>query len=152
MRHFPFLILLAAIVFLAAPVLRADSGDPSDFYLNAYMTIEKAQKLEDLRLYAEALAKYKDAEAVLQKIRDKFPDWHPVTVADRLGKTSEAIASLQKKIAAGVRILDLDATNAAARKAEAEELAVKAVKAFTQDGNDDRDELRLELKHPLLVW
>ena len=98
MRQFPVLIFFLALGIAAAPVLRAQSSDPSDLFLNAYMSVQKAQKLEEDGKYKLALQKYRYAAGLLEQIRDKSPDWQPVIVTYRLNKTSEAIALLQKKI------------------------------------------------------
>ena len=98
MRKISALILVLLLSIAAAPILRAQSSDPSDAFLNAYMSVQKAQKFEEDGKYKLALQKYKYASGLLQQIRDKSPDWQPVIVTYRLGKTSEAIASLEKKI------------------------------------------------------
>jgi Flp pilus assembly protein TadD len=99
MRQFQVLILFLALGIAAAPVSRAQSSDPSDLFLNAYMSVQKAQKMEEEGKYKLALQKYKYAVGLLQQIRDRSPNWQPVIVTYRLNKTSEAIGLLQKKIA-----------------------------------------------------
>ena len=98
MRQLLVLILFLALNIAAAPLLRADSSDPSDLFLNAYMSVQKAQKLEEDGKYKLALQKYRYAASLLEQIRDKTPDWQPVIVSYRLNKTSEAIALIEKKI------------------------------------------------------
>ncbi|HWB61313.1 MAG TPA: tetratricopeptide repeat protein, partial [Chthoniobacteraceae bacterium] len=98
MRQFLILILLLAFGIASTPVLRADNTDPSDLFLNAYMSVQKAQKLEESGKYKQALQTYKFAASLLEQIRDKSPEWQPVIVNYRLGKTSEAIALIQKRM------------------------------------------------------
>lgn len=98
MRQFRLLIFLLALGLAAAPVLRAQDTDPSDLFLSAYMSVQKAQKQEEAGKFKLALQTYKYAATLLEQIRDKSPDWQPVIVNFRLGKTSEAIALLEKKI------------------------------------------------------
>ena len=50
-----------------SPAFRADSSDPSDLFLNAYMSVQKAQKLEEDGKLKLALQKYRYAASLLSK-------------------------------------------------------------------------------------
>src|SRR2546426_9919526 len=91
-------ILLAAFVFcLAAPALPAQSDDPSETFLKAYMTSQQGEKLEHENQFKAALAKYRFAGTLLEQLRKAHPDWQPAIVEYRGRKVSEAILRVQDK-------------------------------------------------------
>ncbi|HWB59870.1 MAG TPA: sigma-70 family RNA polymerase sigma factor [Chthoniobacteraceae bacterium] len=81
-----------------ASMPRAQSAAPSDTFIQAYLSVMEAQKLDGDGKSTLALEKYRYAAGLLQQIRDKSPDWQPVIVAYRLKKTNEAMADLEKKM------------------------------------------------------
>jgi Flp pilus assembly protein TadD/uncharacterized coiled-coil DUF342 family protein len=92
------LILLAAFVFcLAAPALPAQSDDPSETFLKAYMTSQQGEKLEHENQFKAALAKYRFAGTLLEQLRKTHPDWQPTIVEYRGRKVSESILRVQDK-------------------------------------------------------
>ena len=96
------LILLATLVFcLAAPALTAQSDDPSETFLKAYMTSQQGEKLEHENQFKAALAKYRFAGSLLDQLRKGHPDWQPAIVEYRGRKVSESILRVQDK--AGVQ-------------------------------------------------
>jgi len=91
-------ILLATFVFcLAAPVLTAQSDDPSETFLKAYMTSQQGEKLEHENQFNAALAKYRFAGSLLEQLRKAHPDWQPAIVEYRGRKVSESILRVQGK-------------------------------------------------------
>src|SRR2546426_4194746 len=91
-------ILLAAFVFcLAAPALPAQSDDPSETFLKAYMTSQQGEKLEHENQFKAALAKYRFAGTLLEQLRKVHPDWQPAIVEYRGRKVSESILRVQDK-------------------------------------------------------
>ncbi|MEY2543533.1 MAG: hypothetical protein QOE81_994 [Verrucomicrobiota bacterium] len=95
-------ILLAMLVFcLAAPALPAQSDDPSETFLKAYMTSQQGEKLEHENQFKAALAKYRFAGSLLDQLRKGHPDWQPAIVEYRGRKVSESILRVQDK--AGVQ-------------------------------------------------
>src|SRR5437762_10525741 len=91
-------ILLAAVVFcLAAPVLTAESDDPSETFLKAYMTAQQGEKLEHENQFKAALAKYRFAGSLIEQLRKAHPDWQPAIVEYRGRKVSESILRVQDK-------------------------------------------------------
>src|SRR5438067_3629333 len=91
-------ILLAAFLFcLAAPALPAQSEDPSESFLKAYMTSQQGEKLEHENQFKAALAKYRFAGTLLEQLRKGHPDWQPAIVEYRGRKVSESILRVQDK-------------------------------------------------------
>ena len=46
MRQLSVLILIFALQLAAAPFLQAESSDPSELFLSAYMSVQNGEKLE----------------------------------------------------------------------------------------------------------
>src|SRR5947209_5376892 len=91
-------ILLAAVVFcLASPLLTAESDDPSETFLKAYMTAQQGEKLEHENQFKAALAKYRFAGTLLEQLCKAHPDWQPAIVEYRGRKVSESILRVQDK-------------------------------------------------------
>ena len=91
-------ILLAAFVFcLATPALPAQSDDPSETFLKAYMTSQQGEKLERENQFKAALAKYRFAGTLLDQLRKAHPDWQQAIVEYRGRKVSESILRVQDK-------------------------------------------------------
>jgi Flp pilus assembly protein TadD/uncharacterized coiled-coil DUF342 family protein len=91
-------ILLVAFVFgLAVPALPAQSDDPSETFLKAYMTSQQGEKLEHENQFKAALAKYRFAGTLLEQLRKAHPDWQPAIVEYRGRKVSEGILRVQDK-------------------------------------------------------
>src|SRR5437868_7135328 len=91
-------ILLAAVVFcLASPLLTAESDDPSETFLKAYMTAQQGEKLEHENQFKAALAKYRFAGTLIEQLRKAHPDWQPAIVEYRGRKVSESILRVQDK-------------------------------------------------------
>src|ERR1700736_1975725 len=92
-------ILLAGF-FLCLPLapLRAQSVDPSDTFLKAYMTAQQGEKLEHENQFKAALAKYRFAGSLLEELRKTHADWQPAIVEYRSRKVSENILRVQGKV------------------------------------------------------
>src|SRR5437588_5192431 len=97
MRKIGLILLLAFAFCLAAPASRAQSDDPSEAFLKAYMTSQQGEKLEHENQYKTALAKYRFAGTLLEQLRKAHPDWQPAIVEYRGRKVSEAILRVQDK-------------------------------------------------------
>src|SRR5229473_3461780 len=92
-------ILLAAVVFcLAAPLLTAESDDPSETFLKAYMTAQQGEKLEHENQFKAALAKYRFAGSLIEELRKSHPDWQAAIVEYRGRKISDGIMRVQGKV------------------------------------------------------
>jgi Flp pilus assembly protein TadD len=95
MRKIPLLVAFA--VCLGAPISRAQSDDPSEMFLKAYMTAQQGEKLEHENQFKAALAKYRFAGSLLDQLGKAHPDWQPAIVEYRGRKVSEAILRVQDK-------------------------------------------------------
>src|SRR5438132_12538199 len=91
-------ILLAAVVFcLASPLLTAESDDPSETFLKAYMTAQQGEKLEHENQFKAALAKYRFAGSLIEQLRKAHSDWQPAHLEYRGRQVSESILRVQDK-------------------------------------------------------
>jgi len=90
-------LLAAFVLCLAAPALPAQSDDPSETFLKAYMTSQQGEKLEHENQFKAALAKYRFAGTLLEQLRKAHPDWQPAIVEYRGRKVSESILRVQDK-------------------------------------------------------
>src|SRR5437764_4691820 len=91
-------ILLATVIFcLASPLLTAESDDPSETFLKAYMTAQQGEKLEHENQFKAALAKYRFAGSLIEQLSKAHPDWQPAIVEYRGRKVSESILRVQDK-------------------------------------------------------
>jgi hypothetical protein len=83
---------------LVAPSLRAQSTDPGDLFVSAYMAVQAGDKAEAAGNFREANSKYRYAAQILNQISDKFPSWQPSIVDYRKKRTAEAVARIQEKV------------------------------------------------------
>jgi Flp pilus assembly protein TadD len=90
------LILLAGFIASTAG-LRAQTDDPSETFLKAYMTAQQAEKLEHEDQFKAALAKYRFAGSLLDQLKKSHPDWQPAIVEYRGRKIGEGILRVQDK-------------------------------------------------------
>ena len=100
MRFSLIVLLLASVCLAFAPMARAESNDPGEVFLSAYMTAQQAEKLESQGSYRPALAKYRFAGSVLDQLQARHSEWNPLVVDYRKKKVAEAIQKLEEKIAA----------------------------------------------------
>src|SRR5207249_1563329 len=100
-------LLLAGLLFVVASA-QAQSGDPSETFLKAYMTAQQGEKLERDNQFTRALAKYRLAGSLLEELKKAHSEWQPAIVEYRSRKISESILRVQSK--SGTR-QDLAATN-----------------------------------------
>src|SRR5438552_3769195 len=90
-------LFVAFVLCLAAPALPAQSDDPSETFLKAYMTSQQGEKLEHENQFKAALAKYRFAGTLLEQLRKAHSDWQPAIVEYRGRKVSESILRVQDK-------------------------------------------------------
>ncbi|MEA3188297.1 MAG: hypothetical protein QOD99_2127 [Chthoniobacter sp.] len=98
-------ILLLVVCFTLgvgrpAPV-SAQSTDPSDLFLNAYMAVQQGERLEHDGSGKQALSKYRYAASLLEQIQQRYPTWQPLIVEYRKKRTSEHIAALEQQTPTG---------------------------------------------------
>jgi Flp pilus assembly protein TadD/septal ring factor EnvC (AmiA/AmiB activator) len=101
-------LLLAGLLIAIVPA-DAQSDDPSETFLKAYMTAQQGDKLERDGQFTRALAKYRFAGSLLEELKKTHSDWQPAIVEYRSRKVSESILRVQSK--SGTQ-QDLAATNA----------------------------------------
>jgi Flp pilus assembly protein TadD len=105
------LILLAGFCFSLAPGrLAAQTDDPSEVFLKAYMTSQQGEKLEHDNQLQAALAKFRFAGSLLEELKKTHGDWQRAIVDYRGRKISENILRVQAKLG---NQQDLAATNTA---------------------------------------
>ena len=89
--------ILVATSLLLAPIARAQSDDPSETFLKAYMTAQQGEKLERDNQFGPALAKYRFAGSLLEELKKAHANWQPAIVEYRSRKVSESILRVQEK-------------------------------------------------------
>jgi len=93
------LILSAVFCFSFAPrQLIAQSNDPNEVFLKAYMTAQQGEKLEHDNQFQAALSKYRFAGSMLEEVRKNNKDWQPAIVDFRARKIAESIQRVQSKL------------------------------------------------------
>jgi len=111
MRKFVLLLLLTLALLPGGNLLRAQSDDPSEMFLNAYMSVQQAEKLERDGKLKLSLQKYRFAGSLLDQVADKHPTWQPLIVDYRKKKTAEAIQKVQQRMDAESRPVSTRDTN-----------------------------------------
>src|SRR6266571_1789970 len=88
-------------LFCVLPVRQspAQTDDPSDIFLRAYMTSQQAEKLEHDNQFKAALAKYRSAGTLIEDLQKNHSDWQPAIVEYRGRKIGESILRVQDKAA-----------------------------------------------------
>jgi Flp pilus assembly protein TadD len=93
------LILLAGFCLSLAPArLAAQSDDPSEVFLKAYMTSQLGEKLEHDNQLQAALAKFRFAGSLLEELKKTHGDWQRAIVDYRSRKISENILRVQGRL------------------------------------------------------
>ncbi|MED5470548.1 MAG: hypothetical protein VX577_02285, partial [Verrucomicrobiota bacterium] len=88
-------ILVAAFLSSAAVTY---SQDPGTIYLEAYLQVEDAEKLEQSGNFSEALRKFNDAKIILDNIAREHRGWRPEVLNYRRRKVNEAIERCRKNV------------------------------------------------------
>ena len=91
-------ILLTGFSILLAPGVRAQSEDPSEVFLKAYMTSQQGEKLEHDNNFRDALAKFRFAGSLLEELRKRHAEWQPAIVEYRSRKIGESILRVEAKV------------------------------------------------------
>ena len=89
-------LLLTVLSTLSISI--ATAQDPGTIYLEAYLQVEDAEKLEKESKFAEALRKYTDAKNILDNIAREHRGWRPEVLDYRRRKVNEAIDRCRKSI------------------------------------------------------
>ena len=92
------LFLFAGFLLVVSPFPSwAQTEDPSEVFLKAYMTSQQGEKLEHDNQFKSALAKFRTAASLLEDLRKAHADWQPAIVEYRARKINEGIARVQTK-------------------------------------------------------
>ncbi len=91
-------ILLTGFSIFLAPIVRAQSEDPSEVFLKAYMTSQQGEKLEHDNNFRDALAKFRFAGSLLDELRKRHAEWQPAIVEYRSRKIGESILRVEQKV------------------------------------------------------
>jgi curved DNA-binding protein CbpA len=70
--------------------------DPASGFLSAYQTVKSAERLEVDGNFDPAIEKYREAIASLEEIQENSPDYEPVVIEFRLGKSREGLARVEQ--------------------------------------------------------
>ncbi len=93
------LFFLTGLLFLGGALqLPAQTEDPSEVFLKAYMTSQQGEKLESDNQYRAAMEKFRAAGSLLEDLRKKHAPWQPAIVEYRARKIGESILRVQGKI------------------------------------------------------
>ncbi len=76
----------------------AQQDDPSEIFLNAYLSAQQGEKLEHEDRCKTALAKYRFAGSLIEELRKSHAQWQSAVVEYRGRKISEAILRLQQRM------------------------------------------------------
>jgi tetratricopeptide (TPR) repeat protein len=98
MKKIGVIVLTGLSIFLA-PALSAQSEDPSEVFLKAYMTAQQGEKLEHENNFRDALAKFRFAGSLLEELRKRHAQWQPAIVEYRSRKIGESILRAESKLA-----------------------------------------------------
>ena len=99
MKQIGPILLAGFLLFLAPAHFSAQSNDPSEVFLKAYMTSQQGEKLEHDNQFKAALAKYRFAGSLLEELRKGHGEWQPAIVEYRARKIGENIIRVQGKLA-----------------------------------------------------
>ena len=84
-------LFICITLLIASLVLRSAAQDAGTVYLEAYLQVEDAEKLELQGKFSEAHRKYSDAKNILDTIARNHRDWRPEVLTYRRRKVNEAI-------------------------------------------------------------
>lgn len=92
------LSVLACVAF-ALHSIHAQSSDPGDLFVSAYMAVQAGEKAEQAGNLKEAISKFRYAAQMLDQISEKNPAWQPSIIDYRKKRTAEAIGRVQDRVA-----------------------------------------------------
>ena len=98
MKRIGLILLCGFSIFLVPDRLQAQSDDPSEVFLKAYMTAQQGEKLEHENNFKDALAKFRFAGSLLEQLRKAHADWQPAIVEYRSRKIGESILRVEAKV------------------------------------------------------
>ncbi len=98
MHKFGLILLGVFSLFVVPARLAAQSNDPSEVFLKAYMTSQQGEKLEHDNQLQAALAKFRFAGSLLEELKKTNADWQPAIIDYRSRKIGENIVRVQGKL------------------------------------------------------
>jgi tetratricopeptide (TPR) repeat protein len=98
MRRLRLFLLTGLSLLATALQTPAQTADPSEVFLRAYMTSQQGEKLEADNQFRPALDRFRTAGALLEELKKSHPGWQPPIVEYRARKISESILRVQNKI------------------------------------------------------
>ena len=78
--------------------LSAQSDDPSEIFVKAYLSAQHGEKLERENRFKTALAKFRFAGSLIEDLRRYHRDWQPAIVEYRGRRIGEGILRIQDRI------------------------------------------------------
>lgn len=91
-----FSVIVALLVGLSG----AQAQGPDDLYISIYSLIQEADKLNSGGQPGEALPKYVEAQAALQRFKKGYPEWNPKVISFRLSYVTTKIAEVSPRVPA----------------------------------------------------
>jgi Tfp pilus assembly protein PilF len=92
---FARLIILLVVVAAGGTSRTSAQDDPAREYFSAYQEFQRAERLEREGRTDDAIAKFRFVATQLSQLKSQSPDWQPMVIDFRLGKTKEAIVRLE---------------------------------------------------------
>lgn len=89
------LFLFCAVFTAGSTAWVVAQDDPAREYFSAYQEFQRAERLEREGRNDDAIAKFRFVATQLSQIKAQSPDWQPIVIDFRLGKTKEAIVRLE---------------------------------------------------------
>ena len=89
---------MAVILASLALIPRARGQSPDDQYFQIYTTIQEADALNASGDAAQALAKYRDAQTALERIKRVYPTWNTDVVSFRMSYLADKIGEVSAKV------------------------------------------------------
>jgi tetratricopeptide (TPR) repeat protein len=90
-----FAMAALALLTLVAPMARAEGSD--DQYIQIFNAIQQGDSLNERGEFANATAKYTEAQTALQQFQTEYPTWNPKIVKYRIEYVGAKIAELSAK-------------------------------------------------------
>ncbi len=98
-NRFLALLVFCFGLFSSETIAFAQSGDPSDAFLSAYMSAQQAERSVKEGNLEEARKKLRYAASLLEQLRKSNANWQPLIVDYRLRKIGETLRDVEQKIA-----------------------------------------------------
>lgn len=98
MKRIGSILLAGFFLLLASGRFLAQSDDPNEIFLKAYMTSQEGENLEHDNQFKAALAKYRFAGSLIDELHKRHAGWQPAIVEYRGRKISESVLRVQDKV------------------------------------------------------